>query len=166
MTRSYFLEPSVLGSRTRRYCFLLPAPTHTADFTKVTPQGRGGPAEAEACTGSPWVVNPRTGQDFGRRPRQPADNPKEVWRKRGLQFLHPRPMQTPEGHACCQGPSLVTQDTPIGSQGPFQAGGQAPPIHRVTKSQQGEFKGIPSHRVGESPLLNPLLKVVIQDDLS
>ena len=96
-----------------------------------------------ACTGSPWVVIPRTGQDFGRRPRQPADNPKEVWRKRGLQFLHPRPTQTPEGHACCQGPSLVTQDTPIGSQGPFQAGGQAPPIHRVTKPRQGEFNGIP-----------------------
>ena len=30
-------------------------------------------------------------------------------------------------------------NTPIGSRGPFQAGGQAPPFHRVTKSRQGEF---------------------------
>ena len=35
--------------------------------------------------------------------------------------------------------------TPIGSQGPFQAGGQAPTFHQVTKSWQGEFKGIPGH---------------------
>ena len=42
---------------------------------------------------------------------------------------------------------MVTQDTPIGNQGPFQAGGQAPPIHRVTKTRQGEFNGIPGHLV-------------------
>ena len=54
-------------------------------------------------------------------------------------FLLPRPTQTPEGHASSQGPSLVSQSTPIGSQGPFQAGGQNPPhFHWVTKSQQGE----------------------------
>ena len=35
---------------------------------------------------------------------------------------------------------------PIGSQGPFQAGGQAPPIHQVTKSWQGEFCGLSSRR--------------------
>ena len=35
--------------------------------------------------------------------------------------------------------------TPIGSQGPFQAGGRAPPIHRVTKSRQGEFIDLLGH---------------------
>ena len=54
----------------------------------------------------------------------------------------------PEGHAESQGPSLVTQDTPIGNPGPFQAGGQAPPIHWVTVSQQGEFNGIPGQLAG------------------
>ena len=34
---------------------------------------------------------------------------------------------------------LGNLNTPIGSRGPFQAGGQAPPFHRVTKSRQGEF---------------------------
>ena len=72
------------------------------------------------------------------------DNQQETCWRRGLQFLHPRPLRTPEGHAESQGPSLVTQDTPIGNPGPFQAGGQAPPIHWVTDSQQGEFNGIPS----------------------
>ena len=56
--------------------------------------------------------------------------------------------QTPEGHARqTQDPVMVTQSTPIGSQGPNQAGGQAPPFHRVTKSRQGEFKGIPGHMI-------------------
>ena len=50
-----------------------------------------------------------------------------------------------------QGPSLVTQDTPIGNPGPFQAGGQAPPIHWVTDSQQGEFNGIPGQFSVEAP---------------
>ena len=49
----------------------------------------------------------------------------------------------PEGRAEGQGPGLATQDTPIGNPVPFQAGGQAPPIHWVTDSQQGEFNGIP-----------------------
>ena len=39
--------------------------------------------------------------------------------------------------------------TPIGSPGPFQAGGQAPPIHCVTVSQQGEFNGIPGRSLAE-----------------
>ena len=39
---------------------------------------------------------------------------------------------------------MVTPSTPIGSQGPFQAGGQAPPIHRVTNPRQGKFNDIPS----------------------
>ena len=38
-------------------------------------------------------------------------------------------------------------NTPIGSRGPFQAGGQAPPIHRVTKSRQGEFYAIPRRKL-------------------
>ena len=51
----------------------------------------------------------------------------------------------PGGFAQSQGPSLVTQESPIGKQGPFQAGGQAPPFHWVTDSQEGEFNGIPGH---------------------
>ena len=47
-------------------------------------------------------------------------------------------------------PSSETPCTPIGSWGPFQAGGQAPPFHQVTKSRQGEFYAIPRH-------LNPKL---------
>ena len=42
---------------------------------------------------------------------------------------------------------MVTQEIPIGNPGPFQAGGQAPPIHWVTVSQQGEFNGIPGLRL-------------------
>ena len=62
-----------------------------------------------------------------------------------------------------QGPSLVTQDTPIGNPGPFQAGGQAPPIHWVTVSQQGEFNGIPGQERLELlsiPLVQELLAVL------
>ena len=49
----------------------------------------------------------------------------------------------PEAMRRHQGPGLVTHWSSIGSRGPFQAGGQAPPIHQVTKSRQGEFNGIP-----------------------
>ena len=45
--------------------------------------------------------------------------------------------------ATTQDPVMVTQSTPIGSQGLNRAGAQAPPFHRVTKPRQGEFKGIP-----------------------
>ena len=53
------------------------------------------------------------------------------------------PTQTPEGHACHQGTQSGNPKHLDLEPGPFQAGGQAPPIHRVTKSQQGEFNGIP-----------------------
>ena len=97
------------------------------------------------------------GQDFGRRPQHSCRPPEgSLQEGRGLKFLHPRPTQTPEGHACSQGPSLVTQSTPIGSQGPFQAGGQAPPFHRVTKSRQGESKGIPGLNLPRQQLPFPL----------
>ena len=66
---------------------------------------------------------------------------------------------TPWGHADARkpcvtnpGPSLVTPCTTIRSWGPFQAGGQAPPFHRVTKSRQGEFNGIPSQKRLEEDL--------------
>ena len=49
----------------------------------------------------------------------------------------------PEGHACHQGTQSGNPKHLDLEPGPFQAGGQAPPIHRVTKSQQGEFNGIP-----------------------
>ena len=83
--------------------------------------------------------NPRTGRDFGRRPRQPAGN------VLATRTSVPAPKTSADARRPrrCQGPSLVTQDTPIGNPGPFQAGGQAPPIHWVTVSQQGEFNGIP-----------------------
>jgi len=38
--------------------------------------------------------------------------------------------------------STTTQQKPEGAKGPFQAGGQAPPFHRVTKPPEGEFNGI------------------------
>ena len=83
--------------------------------------------------------NPTTGRDFGRWPRQPAEN---VLATRAS-VPAPRTSADARRPRRCQGPSLVTQDTPIGNLGPFQAGGQAPPIHWVTDSQQGEFNGIP-----------------------
>ena len=83
--------------------------------------------------------NPKTGRDFGRRPRQPAGN------VLATRASVPAPKTSADARRPRrdQGPSLVTQDTPIGNPGPFQAGGQAPPIHWATVSQQGEFNGIP-----------------------
>jgi hypothetical protein len=40
--------------------------------------------------------------------------------------------------------------TPIRSPGPFRAGGQAPPFHRVTKSRQGKCFAIPRTREADS----------------
>ena len=63
---------------------------------------------------------------------------------RGLQFLT-------EAYADARRPcaqprtQFVNPSTPIGSQGPFQAGGQAPNFHQVTKSWQSEFNGILGH---------------------
>ena len=87
--------------------------------------------------------NPKTGRDFGRRPRQPAGN------VLATRTSVPAPKTSADARRLrgCQGPSLVTQDTPIGNPGPFQAGGQAPPIHWVTVSQQGEFNGIPGQKL-------------------
>ena len=83
--------------------------------------------------------NPKTGRDLGRRPRQPAGN------VLATRASVPAPKTSADARRprSGQGPSLVTQDTPIGNPGPFRAGGQAPPIHWVTVSQQGEFNGIP-----------------------
>ena len=96
--------------------------------------------------------NPKTGRDFGRRPRQPAGN---VLATR-TSVPAPKTSADARGPRRCQGPSLVTQETPIGNPGPFQAGGQAPPIHWVTVSQQGEFNGIPGRHSSISTVL-PLL---------
>ena len=65
------------------------------------------------------------------------------YRREALSFLHLGPRRRPKAMRAALGPSQVTLRTPIGSKGPYRAGGQAPPIHRVTKSQQGEFKAIP-----------------------
>ena len=60
------------------------------------------------------------------------------------------------GHCASQGPSLVTLCFPIGSQGPFQAGGQVPPIHQVTKSWQGEFCDNPESKMAKLTLVSHL----------
>ena len=83
--------------------------------------------------------NPKTGRDFGRRARQPAGN------VLATRASVPAPKTSADARRPRrdQGPSLVTQEAPIRNPGPFQAGGQAPPIHWVTVSQQGESNGIP-----------------------
>ena len=65
--------------------------------------------------------NPKTGRDFGRRPRQPAGN------VLATRALVPAPKTSADARRPrrCQGPGLVNQETPIGNSGPFQAGGQA-----------------------------------------
>ena len=60
-----------------------------------------------------------------------------------------------EGHACCQGPIVETQSTPIGRRCPFQGGGLAPPFLRLTKPREGEINGIQGHRKTELACLLP-----------
>ncbi len=83
------------------------------------------------------------GLDYGRRPQAAWTVHCTPRRPRTL-------VPAPRGHADARrpcatnpGPSLVTPCTPIGSWGPFWAGGQAPPFHQVTRSRQGEFNAIP-----------------------
>ena len=99
------------------------------------------------CNGNCHKGRSPQGVTPGTRPglRPPASSGWLHHDARGLKFLHPRPTQTPEGHASGRGPSNGNPSTPIGSRGPYQAGGQAPPFHRVTKPRQGEFYAIPRH---------------------
>ena len=88
-----------------------------------------------ACTVSPWVVNPRTGRDFGRRPRQPTGN------LLATRTLVPAPKTPADARRPCR-----KSRTQFGNpRNPDRESGprQAPPIHWVTDSQQGEFNGIP-----------------------
>ena len=85
------------------------------------------------------------GLDYGRRPQA-------AWTvhctPRRPRTLVPAPWGHADARRPCAtnpGPSLVTPCTPIGSWGPFWAGGQAPPFHQVTRSRQGEFNAIPRH---------------------
>ena len=100
-----------------------------------------------SCTVSPWVVKSKDRP--GLRPPASTTSRERAGDKdfsSCTQDLCGRPKARQN-----QGPSLVTQDTPIGNPGPFQAGGQAPPIHWVTDSQQGEFNGIPGLVFEEMP---------------
>ena len=99
----------------------------------------GGRAEARPHHRSAHWVSPNgLGLHFARRPISRI----EVQKGRTL-------IPAPKAHTDARRPCVLPKtqfgnpSTPIGSQGPFQAGGQAPTIHRVTKSRQGEFNGIP-----------------------
>ena len=123
-----------------------------------TPKGGAQPARmnSHASETATRAEAPREsprghGQDYGRRPQAAWTVHCTPHRPRTL-------VPAPWGHADARrpcatnpGPSLVTPSTPIGSQGPFWADGQAPPFHRVTKSWQGEFNGIPSRQPRTSP---------------
>ena len=76
---------------------------------------------------SPKVVSPGTRPGFG----PPAS-------KRTL-VPAPKAHADPNRIRMLQGPCSVTLRPSIWIQGPCKAGGQAPPIHRVTKSRQGTF---------------------------
>ena len=93
---------------------------------------------------------PHNGENSGKplrsHPKDKAGTSAAVPQEEVFSSCTQGPSRRPEAmaHACCLGPSLVTPSTTVRSRGPFQAGGQAPPFHRVTKSRQGEFHGIPS----------------------
>ena len=123
----------VLTTKRNISIFLLYAPR-----VKAHPRGSGQPRGHSR----PQVVNPGSS-----RPNEESIQPSAHSRKAGGGTLIP----APKAHADAQRPCVQPRtqfgnpSTPIGSQGPFQAGGQAPPIHQVTKSRQGEFNGIPGH---------------------
>ena len=69
------------------------------------------------------LSNPKTGRDFGRRPRQPAGN------VLATRALVPAPKTSADARRPrrCQGPSLVTQDTPTDREsGPIPGGWAGP----------------------------------------
>ena len=101
----------------------LPCPRHGHGFAMALPWPRHWPCHGH---GLAMVMTwPCHGQ-FSLHDRKPcaqnsADHPRAARTKEeGFSTMRPRPTQTPEGHARSQEPSLVTQGTPIGSQGPFQ----------------------------------------------
>ena len=82
------------------------------------------------------------GQDFGRRPQA-------AWTVHCTTCCPRTLVPAPKAHADARRPCVQPRtqfgnsSIPIGSPGPFQAGGQAPPFHRVTEPRQGEFTAIP-----------------------
>ena len=82
------------------------------------------------------------GQDFGHRPQYSRSPPEGNLQKK-LGFLAAKAYADVRKPCAQPRTQFGNPSTPIGSDGSFQAGGQAPPIHRVTNPLQGEFNGIP-----------------------
>ena len=98
--------------------FLLYAPR-----VKAHPRGSGQPRGHSR----PQVVNPGSS-----RPNEESIQPSAHSRKAGGGTLIPAPKAHADARRPCVQPrtQFGNPSTPIGSQGPFWAGGQAPPIHR------------------------------------
>mgnify|MGYP001186038562 CR=1 FL=1 len=98
--------------------FLLYAPR-----VKAHPRGSGQPRGHSR----PQVVSPGSS-----RPNEESIQPSAHSRKAGGGTLIPAPKAHADTRRPCVQPRTLfgNPSTPIGSQGPFWAGGQAPPIHR------------------------------------
>ena len=98
--------------------FLLYAPR-----VKAHPRGSGQPRGHSR----PQVVSPGSS-----RPNEESIQPSAHSRKAGGGTLIPAPKAHADARRPCVQPrtQFGNPSTPIGSQGPFWAGGQAPPIHR------------------------------------
>ena len=105
--------------------FLLYAPR-----VKAHPRGSGQPRGHSR----PQVVSPGSS-----RPNEESIQPSAHSRKAGGGTLIPAPKAHADARRPCVQPrtQFGNPSTPIGSQGPFWAGGQAPPIHRATNFTAG-----------------------------